>query len=74
MKSSLQKRLRLLESKYKISKSRRITRIVYDPNICSQDDIPHVDADVIICLPENGHRITKDMSIPPEGYLIEFTS
>lgn len=74
MKSSLQKRLKLLENKYKISKSQRIARIVYNPNICSQDDIPHVNADVIICFPDNGHRLTKDKFIPPEGYLIEFTS
>lgn len=73
MKSSLQKRLKLLENKYKVSKSPRIARIVYDPNTCSQDDIPHVDADVIICLPDNGHRLTKDKSIPSEGYLIEFS-
>lgn len=70
MRSSLQKRLKLLENKYEISKSRKIARIVYDPNICAQDGIPHVDADVIICLPDNGHRLIKDKSIPPEGYLV----
>lgn len=73
MKSSFQKRLKLLENKYKISKSRRIARIVYDPNICSRDDIPHVDADVILCLPDNGRRLPKGKSIPSEGYLIEYS-
>jgi len=72
MKSSLHKRLKLLENKYKISKSRRIARIVYDPNICSQDDIPHVDAHVILCLPDNGRRLRNEV-MPPEGYLVMYS-
>jgi len=52
---------------------RRIATVVYDPDICPHSNLPHIEADVILCLPDNGHRMPQGQVMPPEGYLIKYS-
>ncbi len=74
MTKSIERRVKKLENSLNTNRSkRRVATVVYDPNICPQSNLPLIDADVILCLPDNGHRMPKDQPIPPEGYLIAYS-
>lgn len=74
MTKSIERRVKKLENSLNTSRSkRRVATVVYDPNICPQSNLPLIDADVILCLPDNGHRMPKDQPMPPEGYLIDYS-
>lgn len=74
MTKSIERRVKKLEDSLKISRGkRRIALIVYDPNTCLPSDLPPIDADVILCLPDNGHRIPHGKIMPSEGYLIKYS-
>jgi hypothetical protein len=68
MTKSIERRVKKLENLLNVNRGkRRIAMVLYDPNICPQSDLPRINADVILCLPDNGHRIPKDQPMPPEG-------
>jgi len=74
MTKSIERRVKTLEDFLNIRRAkRRIATVIYDPNICPQSDLPSIDADVILCLPDNGRRITGESGLPPEGFLIEYS-
>jgi hypothetical protein len=69
-----ERRLRKLEDSLNVRQiKRKIARVIYDPNICPQSDLPPIDADVILCLPDNGHRMAGESRLPSEGFLIEYS-
>jgi hypothetical protein len=70
MTKSIERRLKKLEVSLKVSRSkRRIATVVYDPDICPHSNLPSIEADVILCLPDNGRRIPQGKDMPPEEYL-----
>ena len=74
MTKSIERRLKKLEASLRVDRSkRRIAMVVYDPTICPQSNLPPIEADVILCLPDNGHRIPQGKVMPPEGYLIKYS-
>lgn len=74
MTKSMERRVKKLEEALKIgSGKRRIASVVYDPNICNPADLPPIEADVILCSPDNGRRIPHGKIMPPEGYLIRYS-
>jgi len=73
MTKSIERRVKKLENLLNLNRDkRRIAKVVYDPDICPQSDLPLIEADVILCLPDNGHRTLQGEVMPPEGYLIEY--
>lgn len=58
MKSSVQKRLKQLESRLGINKRHKSARIVCDPKIMHSFDFSEVSADVLLILPDNGRGHT----------------
>ncbi len=74
MKKSIARRVEKLEKLFHTNQVRRkVAIVIYDPNICLEDDLPKIEADVILCLPDNGHRIPKEKTIPSKGYLIKYS-
>jgi hypothetical protein len=74
MTKSIERRVKKLENLLKVNQSkRRIATVIYDPNICPQANLPQIEADVILCLPDNGRRTPQDKPLPPEGYLIKYS-
>lgn len=41
---------------------------MYDSTTCLPSDHRPIEADVILCLPDNGHRIPRGKNMPSEGY------
>lgn len=72
MTKSIEKRVKKLEDSLNVRPKRRIAMVTYDPNICLQSNLPPIDADVILCLPDNGFRALGDKPMPTEGYLIKY--
>ncbi|MGE4572945.1 MULTISPECIES: hypothetical protein [Parachlamydia] len=74
MTKSIEERVKKLEVILKVNQSkRRIATVIYNPDICSRANLPHIEADVILCLPDNGRRSPRDKSLPSEGYLIRYS-
>lgn len=74
MTRSIERRLKKLELSLSSSQSkRRIATVVCDQDICPRSNLPLIEADVILCLPDNGRRISHGKVIPPEGYLIKYS-
>ena len=74
MTKSIERRVKKLEDSLNINRGkRRVATVVYNPNICLQSNLPLIEADVILCLPDNGHRIPQGKVMPPEGYLIRYS-
>lgn len=74
MTKSIERRLKKLEASLNVSRTkRRIATVVYDPDICPRSNLPSIEADVILCLPDNGRRIPHGQVMPPEGYLIKYS-
>lgn len=73
MTKSIDGRVKKLEDLLKVNHNkRRIATVVYNPKICPQANLPQIEADVILCLPDNGRRTPRDKPLPPEGYLIRY--
>ncbi len=74
MTKSIEGRVKKLEAILKVNQSkRRIATVIYNPEICRQANLPQIEADVILCLPDNGRRSPRDKPLPPEGYLIRYS-
>ncbi len=71
MKLSIKKRLQHFEKANR--NNRRIAHVIYDPEICPQDNLPPIEADVILYLPDNGFRLPNEKSLSNEGYLIKYS-
>lgn len=72
MKSSVQKRLKQLESRLGVNKRHKSARIVCDPKIMHSFDFSEINADVLLILPDNGRR-TRGEVIPKDGYLVYYS-
>jgi hypothetical protein len=56
MTKSIDRRVKKLERSLNANRNKRkIASVTYNPNICHQSNLPKIDADVILCLPDNGH-------------------
>lgn len=74
MTKSIERRVKKLEVSLRAGRSkRRIATVVYDPDICSQSNLPPIEADIILCLPDNGRRIPQGKVMPSERYLIKYS-
>lgn len=74
MARTLGKRLGKLEDSLNVSQKRkRIAKVVYDSKVypCGAN-LPTIDANVILCLPDNGRRFRNEV-MPPEGYRIIYS-
>ena len=71
MKSSVQKRLKQLESRLGINKRHKSARIVCDPKIIHSFDFSEVNADILLILPDNGRRIHGEI-VPEGSYLVHY--
>ena len=70
---SIERRIQKLEKLLHATQARRkVATVIYDPSICSECDLPKIEANVILCLPNNDHRIPHGKPIPPEGYVIKY--
>lgn len=72
MKSSIQKRLKQLESRLGINKRHKSARIVCDRKIMYSSDFSEVNADTLLILPDNGRRTHGDI-VPEGGYLVYYS-
>lgn len=72
MKSSVQKRLKQLESRLGIHKRHKSARIVCDPKIMHSFDFSEINADVLLILPDNGRR-TRGEVVPEGSYLVYYS-
>ncbi|MBX9923360.1 MAG: hypothetical protein K2Y01_04560 [Rhabdochlamydiaceae bacterium] len=72
MKSSVQKRLRQLESRLGVDKRHKSARIVCDPKIMYSFDFSEVNADVLLIFPDNGRRTRGDV-VPEGSYLVYYS-
>lgn len=72
MKSSVQKRLKQIESRLGINKRHKSARIVCDPKIMHSFDFSEVNADVLLILPDNG-RGTRGDVVSEGSYLVYYS-
>lgn len=72
MKSSIQRRLKQLESKLRINKRHKSARIVCDRKIMYSSDFSEVNANVLLILPDNGRRTDGDV-VSEGGYLVYYS-
>lgn len=72
MKTSVQERLKQLESRLKINKRHKSARIVCDSKIMHSFDFSEVNADALLILPDNGRR-THGEVVPDESYLVFYS-
>jgi hypothetical protein len=73
MKSSMEKRLQKLESALKIKQRSKCALVVCDPDIVHTFDFSFIEADYVLILPDNGHRLPKDQPIRKGSYLIRYS-
>lgn len=74
MKKSIEKRVKELEDSLNVKRSKRkIAKVIYNPKICPQSNLPPIDADIILCLPDNGRRTIGETRLPSEGFLIKYS-
>lgn len=72
MKKSLIKRLLELEKAYGINQRRRIARVLCDPDIMDSVDLSHIEAEILLILPDNGHRAIGDQEVPKASYIVAY--
>lgn len=72
MKKSLIKRLLDLEKACGINQRRRIARVLCDPDVMSSLDLSHIEAEVLLILPDNGHRTIGGQNVPKGSYLVTY--
>lgn len=72
MKRSLIKRLLELEKAYGINQKRRVARVLCDPDVIDSLDLSHIEAEVLLILPDNGHRMIGDHEVPKGSYLVSY--
>lgn len=72
MKKSLIKRLLELEKAYGINQRRRVARVLCDPDVMDSLDLSHIEAEVLLILPDNGHRLPGDQEVPQGSYLVTY--
>lgn len=72
MKDSIKKRLRKLEESYQASKRPKVARVLCDPEVLHSLDFSHIEAEVLLILPDNGHRLPGDQEVPQGSYLVTY--
>jgi hypothetical protein len=72
MKKSLIKRLLELEKACGINQKRRVARVLCDPDVMDSLDLSHIEAEVLLILPDNGHRCIGDQEVPKGSYLVTY--
>lgn len=72
MKKSLIKRLLELEKACGINQRRRVSRVLCDPDVMSSLDLSHIEAEVLLILPDNGHRAVGDQEVPKGSYIVTY--
>lgn len=73
MKTSIKNRLIKLEKKYCVTRRRRSARVLCDPDILHTLDLSQIDAEVVLILPDNGHRVIGDQKVPKGSYLVFYS-
>lgn len=71
MKSSLKKRIKALEKSFlSNSKRNRYAKVVYDGSSGFDPSTLEVDADAVLCLPDNGRRSVEEIDFSNCPYKI----
>jgi hypothetical protein len=74
MRASLKKRLLKLEALLPSSgKKHRAAKIICDPDVIHSLDFSEIDAEVLLILPDNGHRLCGDQKVPKGSYLVTYS-
>lgn len=73
MSKSLKNRLLKLESSLGVIKNHRVARVVCDPDIFYSEDFSDIEAEVLLVLPDNGHRLIGDQIVPKGSYLVFYS-
>lgn len=72
MKSSIKKRLQNLESTLKVNQKPKCALIICDPDIMYTFDFSFIEAEHLLILPDNGHRITGDPAVQKNPYSVYY--
>ena len=66
------KRLRSLERVQKHPQRSKCALVVCDPDILQIFDFSFIQADHVLILPDNGHRLSGGLSVGKGGYTISY--
>lgn len=67
------KRLLNLEKICGINQKRKIARVLCDSDVMDSLDLSHIEAEVLLILPDNGHRCIGDQKVPKGSYLVTYS-
>lgn len=70
MKSSLKKRIRKLEGSFNRNLRKRYAKVVYDSSSGFDPSTLEIDAEVVLCLPDNGRRSVTKLDFSEKPYQI----
>ena len=76
MKSSIEKRLQKLEKAAGIDQKKQRSKcalVVCDPDIFYTYDFSFIEADHVLILPDNGHRLPADQRVPKGSYVVRYS-
>lgn len=74
MKPSQKKRLEKLEGFFNSrSTKRRFARVIYDASSGFDPSTLKVDAEVVLCLPDNGMRVVDEIDFSKQPYQIFYS-
>jgi len=72
MKLAIKKRLKILENILKVNQRPKCALIVCDPDILHSFDFSFVQADHVLILPDNGHRMPGNQQILKGSYVVSY--
>ncbi len=73
MKSSIKKRLKILENSLNIDQKHKCALVVCDPEILHTFDFSFIEAEHMVILPDNGRRLPGDQTIGKGSYSIHYS-
>jgi hypothetical protein len=72
MKRSILKRLEKLEKDSGVNQRHRCALVVHDPEMPQEFDASEIEADCVLILPDNGHRL-PGRTVPKGSYEVLYT-
>lgn len=72
MKPSLKKRIIRFELSSPSGKKHRVAKILCDSDAMYSSDFSEIDAEVLLIIPDNGHRTIGDKEVPKGSYRVTY--
>ena len=69
----MEKRLRNLESISKVKQRSKYALIICDSETLHSFDFSLIEADSVLILPDNGHRLPKNQLVPKGSYVVRYS-